>query len=194
MKRLYLVKNVKKNIKFLTTSFGCNSQILNFWNKCKFLLIKLGAKPEVSSGEHSGICIKPLSSAALDISSAIAIEFRQELLYQLDKVFQHLDENLIRLLLLSQPNANTGLYTHVNMLKQFAMGNRTFISCKRLLREYLVAFPHCLDKLKLTGSNLMKTDKKGTMFSRMEKECKLLQQKPATGEKFSFHFPENLRI
>ena len=146
---------IQKNIKFLTTSFGCNSQILNFWNKCKFLLIKLGAKPEVSSGEHSGICIKPLSSAALDISSAIAIEFRQELLYQLDKVFQHLDENLIRLLLLSQPNANTGLYTHVNMLKQFAMGNRTFISCKRLLREYLVAFPHCLDKLNGDAQKLL---------------------------------------
>jgi tRNA(Met) cytidine acetyltransferase len=137
----------QQHIEFLTASFGCNTEILKFWHRSKFLLTKLSAKPEVSSGEHSAICIKPLTKAALTSSESIHKTFHQELIYQMDKNYQCLSEEILIQILLIEPITNKCTYENVEVLRQFALGKRAYSSCKRLLREYLIANPSCFLKL-----------------------------------------------
>lgn len=137
----------QQQILFLTTSFGCNTDILKFWYSSEFLLTKLSAKPEISSGEHSAICIKPLTNKAVEMSTSIHKEFNQELLYQMDKNYQGVSEELLIQILLLAPDESFGKCMNVEFLKQFALGKRAYFTCKRLLKEYLIINPTCFSKL-----------------------------------------------
>ncbi|PKH00748.1 tRNA(Met) cytidine acetyltransferase TmcA [Paraglaciecola sp. MB-3u-78] len=145
----------QQHIEFLTTSFGCNTDILRFWYRSRFLLAKLSAKPEVSSGEHSAICIKPLTNEALKISDSIHKDFYQELLYQMDKNFQWLSEALLIQILLFEPRVNVGASNNMAILSQFAIGKRAYFTCKRLLKEYLIANPDCFSKIETQQQALL---------------------------------------
>jgi len=137
----------QQHIKFFTASFGCNTDILKFWNSNEFILAKLGAKPEVSSGEHSCICIKPLTNEALEMSDFIHKEFHQEMLYQMDKNFQRMSEDIILQILQFEPTINIGVCENVEIIRQFAIGKRAYFTCKRPLKNYLIVNPFCLSKL-----------------------------------------------
>jgi tRNA(Met) cytidine acetyltransferase len=143
----------QQNIQFLTTSFGCNTDILNFWYSSGFLLAKLSAKPEVSSGEHSAICIKSLTNETLAMSDVICTEFYLEFLFQMDKNFQSLSEDVFMQILLHKPNVD--VCTHMEILRQFAIGKRAYSTCKRRLKEYLLANPACLSKLASEQQSLL---------------------------------------
>jgi tRNA(Met) cytidine acetyltransferase len=145
----------KQHISFLTTSFGCNTNILNFWYKSEFFLAKLSVKPEVSSGEHSAICIKPLTNEALQISDSIHKDFYQELLFQMDKNFKRLSESLLIQILLLKPSVNVGVSKNMEILRQFATGKRAYFTCKRLLKEYLIVNPACFLKLETQEQALL---------------------------------------
>ena len=145
----------QQHIMFLTTSFGCNTNILNFWYKSEFFLTKLSAKPEVSSGEHSAICIKPLTNEALKISDSIHKDFYQELLYQIDKNFQELSESLLIQILLFKPTVNIDVSKNIEIIKQFAKGKRAYFTCKRLLKDYLIANPARFLKLETQKQALL---------------------------------------
>ncbi|WP_293746870.1 GNAT family N-acetyltransferase [uncultured Paraglaciecola sp.] len=137
----------QQDINFLSASFGCNADILRFWYRSEFILAKLSSKPEVSSGEHSGICIKPLTNEALHLSDSIHCEFYQELLFQMDKNFRTISEQLLIQTLQLEPNANSEASDSVQIIKQFALGKRAYSTCKRLLKEYLIGNATCLLKL-----------------------------------------------
>jgi tRNA(Met) cytidine acetyltransferase len=145
----------QQHIELLTTSFGCNTDILKFWDSRDFLLTKFSAKPEVSSGEHSAICIKPLTNDALEISNHIQNEFHPELLYQMDKNFQCLSEDLILQILLLAATAKISPCETIETLRQFAIGKRPYFTCKRLLKEYLLNNPTCLLSLTTQEQALM---------------------------------------
>jgi tRNA(Met) cytidine acetyltransferase len=145
----------QQHIKFLTASFGCNTDILKFWYTSGFSLAKLSVKPEVSSGEHSGIGIKSLTNEALEISENIFKEFYQEWLYQMDKNFQWISEDIIIQILRFESAADLGASTNVEILKQFALGKRTYSTCKRLLKEYLIINPACFLTLAIQEQNLL---------------------------------------
>jgi tRNA(Met) cytidine acetyltransferase len=137
----------QQHIEFLTSSFGCNTDILKFWYSSEFTLAKLSAKPEVSSGEHSGICIKPLTNKALEISDCIHKEFYQELHYQIDKNFQCMSEDILIQILLFESIVGVNTFENMEILRQFAIGRRAYFTCKRLLKDYLTINPDCLSKL-----------------------------------------------
>jgi len=145
----------QQQITFLTTSFGCNTDILKFWYRSEFLLAKLSAKPEVSSGEHSAICIKPLTNEALRISVSIHKDFNQEYLYQIDKNFQWLSESLVVQILLFEPRVKVSACENMAILRQFSIGKRAYFTCKRLLKEYLIANPACFSKLETQEQALL---------------------------------------
>jgi tRNA(Met) cytidine acetyltransferase len=137
----------QQQVKFLTASFGCNTDTLSFWFNSKFLLAKLSSKPEISSGEHSAICIKSLTNESLIMSDSINRKFYQEWLYQMDKDFQQLPEALLIKIILLKPNTNIDGTKDMEILKQFALGKRSYSTCKRLLKEYLLDNSTCFSKV-----------------------------------------------
>ena len=138
---------IQQKIQYLTTSFGCNTDILKFWTRSDFLLTKLSAKPEVSSGEHSCICIKSLATEALLKAQAIHLELHQEILYQMSKTFRYLDEELLLQIILLRPQSIMNAFTYSEIIEQFAIGQRPYSGCKRYLQEYLLAHPAWLSRL-----------------------------------------------
>jgi tRNA(Met) cytidine acetyltransferase len=146
---------IQQGIKFLTASFGCNAAILKFWYSNQFLLAKLSAKPEVSSGEHSAICIKSLTNEALEMSDIVHRKFYQEFLYQMDKNLKWVSEDILIQVLLFGPTANAGLSESEEILSQFSIGKRPYSTCKRLLKEYLIVNPACFSKLAVQEKTLL---------------------------------------
>jgi tRNA(Met) cytidine acetyltransferase len=133
-----------QHITFLTASFGCNPGVLKFWNSNQFLLAKLSAKSEVSSGEHSAVCIKPLTSGALKIAVAIYQECYSELLYQIDKNLRYMSQGTLMQILLLESNTHLEAPKSLEIHWQFAIGSRAYTTCKRQLKEYLLFNPACL--------------------------------------------------
>ncbi|MEP1447745.1 MAG: GNAT family N-acetyltransferase [Paraglaciecola sp.] len=146
---------IHRNIELLTTSFGCNSDILRFWYSSDFALTKLSSKPEISSGEHSGICIKALADKQQQQIKNLHKEFRQELIYQLDKNFQWMSETLIRQLLTFMPSTSVSFSKELEIIEQFAFGKRTYSTCKRLLRKYLINNPLNLSRIDIDKQALL---------------------------------------
>jgi tRNA(Met) cytidine acetyltransferase len=129
--------------------------MIKFWYNSEFTLAKLSAKPEVSSGEHSAICIKPLTGEAVETSDTIHEAFYQEFLYQIDKKFQFMSEELLIQILVFEPTKNLGGLENIQLLKQFAIGKRAYFTCKRLLKEFLIINPSCLSKLETPKQTLL---------------------------------------
>jgi tRNA(Met) cytidine acetyltransferase len=51
-------------VEYLSTSFGLTTELLSFWWSQNYSLIKIGARRDTSSGEHSGIMFAPLTKNA----------------------------------------------------------------------------------------------------------------------------------
>ena len=52
---------LKRDVECLSTSFGLTLALARFWRSADFELVKVGLKRDKSSGEHSGLFIKPIS-------------------------------------------------------------------------------------------------------------------------------------
>jgi len=52
------------NVDYLSTSFGLTSELSTFWKSLGFKLLKIGARRDTSSGEHSGIMFLTLNEPA----------------------------------------------------------------------------------------------------------------------------------
>lgn len=51
-------------VEYLSTSFGLTTELLSFWCSQNYNLLKIGARRDTSSGEHSGIMIASLTKTA----------------------------------------------------------------------------------------------------------------------------------
>jgi tRNA(Met) cytidine acetyltransferase len=60
----------KNDVDYLSTSFGLTSELSNFWQSQGFTLLKVGARRDTSSGEHSGIMFVTLSEHASNTFSS----------------------------------------------------------------------------------------------------------------------------
>ncbi len=54
----------KNDVDYLSTSFGLTNELSTFWQSQGFKLLKMGARRDTSSGEHSGIMFMTLSERA----------------------------------------------------------------------------------------------------------------------------------
>nr|WP_297347787.1 GNAT family N-acetyltransferase [uncultured Glaciecola sp.] len=79
----------KNDVDYLSTSFGLTSELSTFWQSQCFKLLKIGARRDTSSGEHSGIMFVALSEAATNMfSSYLAVAVSD-----LDYFLNHLLKN-----------------------------------------------------------------------------------------------------
>ncbi|MEW6992164.1 GNAT family N-acetyltransferase [Colwelliaceae bacterium 6441] len=84
-----------QGIDMLGTSFGANESLLKFWNKANYTLIRLGFTTDKASGEHSALCLLPVSSEAKTLVHQLSSEFYRSFLYLLTEQYQHLTTDLI---------------------------------------------------------------------------------------------------
>ncbi len=60
------------------TSFGMNLQLLNFWKKAQFNIIRIGFTREQTSGEHAAVMLLPLTEAGKAIYTEAHARFNRQ--------------------------------------------------------------------------------------------------------------------
>lgn len=144
----YVEKQAKQQqVALLTTAFGCNAWLLKFWFERGYSTVKMSLKPEISSGEYSCICIKPLSFTSTNIAKEITDEFNKDLLFYMDKELFELSADVLLAILPSLDKITNDINHPI--LKQFIDGSRNLVSCRRYIVNELLKNIHKIKLLDL---------------------------------------------
>jgi len=120
----------------VSTAFGANLDLLSFWQRAGFQFANLGLQAEVSSGEHSGQWVFPLSSAAQKSVQYIQQQGIADVAFHSDKSLSSLAPRLLSELL--RQHHQTTEFTQLNYVEQFIAKSRSFGHCQRVLREFIL--------------------------------------------------------
>ena len=136
------------NIEFISTAFGASTELLKFWFNAQFNMLKISNKAEISSGEHSCICVKPLTTSATKELALIPPVFSENLRFNLNRELSILPTG-IALALLRQTNQMHGS-VETKIIHQFVMGNRNMSTCLRQLYQLILFKINHINELELT--------------------------------------------
>jgi tRNA(Met) cytidine acetyltransferase len=139
----------QSEVDFLSTSFGLTSELSAFWQSNAFTLLKIGARRDTSSGEHSAIMFIALTARAGDIFNSyrnVAINDIDYFLNHLLKNSQNINSVLLTQIVIQQhPEADVLLdehtasaATHYLRGSQFIDNQRTFVNAAASIYYQLV--------------------------------------------------------
>lgn len=128
------------SIDALSTSFGVNSSLLNFWQNNQFNLIRLGMKKDHASAEFSGLFVKPLTKAAGVLNQRAEQEFYRGFQTLLPHVWQDLDTKIVKQLRHHVPSNQQDEITAYDLqsLADFAYGKRLLLNCLPSIKRVLI--------------------------------------------------------
>ena len=72
------------NIDFLSTSFGYDAKVISFWQKSKFMTVRLGLKPDASTGLVSVLMLKALQKSTSCWAKRWSARFDETLKMEVD--------------------------------------------------------------------------------------------------------------
>ena len=127
----------------LSSSFGLRPELLNFWSKNHFDIVKLGLHADGASGTQSIMLMRPVSGAASSLSKQLGNQFQSYFLFNLSRLYQSLDcGHCLAILkkLASRTQAvdfAPGVVTPT--LQAFAFGHRSFEDSNQEIFSYMLA-------------------------------------------------------
>ena len=100
----YLIDAIKDNAKsacldYVGVSFGATPELLVFWRRNDFLPLRLGFQREAASGAHSVIMLSAISDEGQSLSNKVQKRFYEQLLFDLNDLFNDLDCRVVMSLL-----------------------------------------------------------------------------------------------
>ena len=125
----------EQQVDMLGTSFGLEKQLLNFWQKNNYQLVRIGHQKDASSGEHSGLMVLPISIEAEKLTQLAKSNFSNQFVYQLSRHFNSLPSSLIKQVL-NGLNYLKLPADSLSLIKQFAFQERPL----ELVEHHLNAF------------------------------------------------------
>lgn len=127
----------EKRVDMLGTSFGLEEDLLRFWQKNGYHLVRVGHQKDAASGEHSGLMLSPLSANAEKLYQQAKSDFSDEFAFQLPRHFSCLDYNLVLRICggLTYSELSTD---SISLLQQFAYQERTLELVEHLLYALLL--------------------------------------------------------
>ncbi len=85
----------KNGFDSVSTSFGANPGLIDFWQQNQFIPLHLGIKRDKASGAHSLAAIRVISESSSQLADSSFKDFQQQLVNNLPQHFQHLDTELL---------------------------------------------------------------------------------------------------
>ncbi|WLS80020.1 GNAT family N-acetyltransferase [Erwinia pyri] len=67
-----------QGLDFLSVSFGYTDELWRFWQACGFRLVRIGSKPEASSGCYTAMALLPLSEAAEQLAQQATTRLQRD--------------------------------------------------------------------------------------------------------------------
>ena len=83
-------------VDYLSTSYGATPELLQFWRTNGYRAVHLSATRNETSGEHSAVMLRPLSSAGRDLADRHAAWFRRRLPGVLAGPLESVDPDVVR--------------------------------------------------------------------------------------------------
>lgn len=127
-----------KEVDFIAVSFGLEQELLKFWTRNKYTLVKLGAKLDASSGEFSALLVNALTDKAKSLALQLEKEFGDFLIYQASRNYKHLNSQLIAMMLLNTKNKELSQSDMIK-LDQLINNNRHWDSCELSIKRLLLS-------------------------------------------------------
>ena len=83
------------DVDFIGSSFGCNSQLLNFWQGAGYKLARIGFSRDKASGEYSALVLKSVNDNSAKLLNVIEQQFYRCFDYLLSDEYRYLSAKLI---------------------------------------------------------------------------------------------------
>lgn len=136
------IKNWAIEMKFdhLSASFAGSDELLKFWQREKFQVLRIGTRKDKSSGQYSLMVNHPLNIQAQQLHQEVLHSFNQQVKVQFSRQLNQLDSSLIAILWpqLLTPTALKPLQT---ALSAYTEANRGYENIEFLLIDLLYAVP-----------------------------------------------------
>ncbi|UJF16862.1 GNAT family N-acetyltransferase [Vibrio sp. SS-MA-C1-2] len=87
--------STQQQVDFISTSFGATSELMQFWRKNSFSIVRLGFQRDVTSGCYSAQVIQSLSQTSSRLFHHLNTGFYRNFSYQLPHVYSNLTANLV---------------------------------------------------------------------------------------------------
>jgi len=84
-----------KGVDFIGSSFGCNPQLLNFWQRADYKLARIGFTRDKASGEYSALVLKSVNDNANISLNTTEKAFYRSFDYLLSDEYRYLSTKLI---------------------------------------------------------------------------------------------------
>ena len=124
---------------FIGSSFGVNAELLSFWFKAGFTMVRIGFTKDKASGEHSALVIKGKNKNAEQRQQQFKQDFYRSFDYLLLEEYKTLSSKLVHLLLTQTAKESlTKLSTaDIESVYAYARGERLYSSCAFSLYQWL---------------------------------------------------------
>ncbi|MCF6436559.1 GNAT family N-acetyltransferase [Pseudoalteromonas sp. MMG022] len=99
----YAESQLSTRVDYFGSSFGATAQLLNFWQKNSYQLVRLGFKQDKASGEYAAMVVKSRQRNHTHIND-LSAHFRTNFSYQLLNHYQRLPWQLVKQILTAMPN------------------------------------------------------------------------------------------
>lgn len=128
---------------FITSSFGANAELLNFWLSNDFKLSRIGFSKDKASGEHSALVLHSLNREHEQFVNSLTANFNLDFNYLMSDEYQYLAIDLMILLIKQLPNPYLTLdkqqvVADKQTLLDFSQGYRVYSCCAPAIRRRLL--------------------------------------------------------
>ena len=124
---------------FIGSSFGVNAELLSFWFKAGFTMVRIGFTKDKASGEHSALVIIGKNKNAEQRQQQFKQDFYRSFDYLLLEEYKTLSSKLVHLLLAQTAKESlTKLsFADIESVYAYAQGERLYSSCAFSLYQWL---------------------------------------------------------
>ncbi|TMP36245.1 GNAT family N-acetyltransferase [Pseudoalteromonas rubra] len=145
-------QQLTNQVDYFGSSFGCNAQLLRFWQHHQYRPVKLGFKQDKASGEFALLVIKPLNKHIQ--LEPLQLWFKHLLLNQLSELYRDFPCTLVTELYKTLPHytPDTLLLTQLSYFSSSTPGEQQIAA---LITELLKCRPDLLDRLSASSQALV---------------------------------------
>tara|TARA_R110002072_G_scaffold622_5_gene4796 strand:- start:2993 stop:5098 length:2106 start_codon:yes stop_codon:yes gene_type:complete len=117
------LKAEERHIDSLSTSYGLNPELLSFWTKNQFQMVKLGSKVDGASGLRSTMMMHAISEPAHQLLENCSEAFLKSFIFNLTRLHQTLPSTIVYKVLQSLPQLKPALNKQTDIKKIWAFAN-----------------------------------------------------------------------
>ncbi|WP_206483827.1 GNAT family N-acetyltransferase [Thalassotalea sp. G2M2-11] len=145
-------------IALLGTSFGANKQLLQFWQKSDYYIVRLGLTRDNTSGEHSALLLHPLTDEGKVLFSQAQQQFYRQFVLLLNRQFHSLEAGLVCQVIKQWPQAMLPPLTDFDrqVVEHFFAKQSVFDTCLYSLHVWLIHHIYLHNKLEVIPELLVR--------------------------------------